>query len=321
MDTKNATSGRHHHLPATTEATHTGYYDNSLPPVLRIDSGDIVTTETLMLMDGRLAPGMSLDEVLAIRKPLHGHGRSGHTLTGPIYVEGAEPGDTLEVRILKVRPYDFGVHYVLPGSMGAGTLPEDFPDGHVLTYRWSEDDPTIRFAPGIEFPVQPFLGVMAVAPAQPGEVSTTAPGPHGGNMDLKDLGEGATLYLPVFVPGALFSVGDAHAAQGDGEVSGTALETGMKELVLQFTVRKDLHLKRPLVETPTHWIAMGFHEDLDEAAKMALRDAVEWVSTHYGLSPLEAYSLCCMVVDMRVTQLVDHDKGIHAMIPKGVFGR
>ena len=311
-------SSRRHTLPATKETTHTGFFDNSLPPVLRIAPGDTVVTETLMLLEGKLAPGMSLDEVNALRNAVRAKGRSSHTLTGPIYVEGAEPGDALEVRIRRLVPYDYGVHYVLPGALGAGTLPEDFPEGHVVDIRWTEQDPTIRFAPGIEFPAKPFLGVMAVAPPEAGEVSSTAPGPHGGNLDLKELGAGATLFLPIFVPGALFSVGDAHAAQGDGEVSGTALETGVKELVLQFNVRKDMHLRRPLVETSTHWITMGFHPDLDEAAKMALRDAVEWISLRTGLSALQAYSLSCMAVDMRVTQLVDGNKGIHAMIPKEV---
>ena len=175
------------------------------------------------------------------------------------------------------------------------------------------------FAPGIEIRLKPFFGVMGVAP-KPGEKRPAAvPDYFGGNMDNKELVAGTTLYLPVNVPGGLFSAGDAHAAQGDGEVNVTAIETAMKEAVLQFVVRKDMKLERPMAETRTHWIAMGFHKDLNEAVKIALRDAIQFVSKTKGLSRDDAYALSSLAVDLRVTQIVDGNKGIHAMIPKAIF--
>jgi len=318
METE-TTGGRLHVLAATPDTVHMGFFDNSLTPVLRIRSGDTVAIETMMLMGGHLRGDLTLDELFHLRTEYRSEGRSGHSLTGPIYVEHARPGDVLEVRVLRLVPYPHGVHYVLPGAIGAGTLPEEFPQGHVMGFQWNSGDLTAPFGRGIALPLRPFLGVMAVAPAEDGELNANAPGPHGGNMDLKELVEGAVLYLPVFVNGALFSTGDAHALQGDGEVSGTALETSMKEARLQFVVRHDLKLDLPMAETPTHWITMGFHPDLDEAARIALRGAVAWLAQTRGLGRLEAYSLCCLAVDMRITQLVDGNKGVHAMIPKELF--
>lgn len=320
MHTKETLSGgRHHKLAAIPGTVHTGFFDNSLTPALTIDSGDTVSVEIMMLADGRVRPGISIEEIARLRVEYRAKGRSNHSLTGPIYINGAEPGDVLEVSILRLAPYSYGVHYIVPGAMGAGTLPEEFPEGLARTFEWNQDGGEVLFQPGVRLPLRPFLGVMAVAPATPGEVSSVPPGSHGGNMDLKELTEGATIYLPVFVHGALFSVGDVHALQGDGEVSGTTLETAAKEARLRFVVRKDLRMERPMAETSTHWITMGFHPDLDEAAKIALRDAIQWLVLNKGLSRLDAYSLCCMAVDFRVTQLVDRNKGIHAMIPKGIF--
>jgi acetamidase/formamidase len=234
-------------------------------------------------------------------------------------VRGAEPEDVLEVQILRLEPYPYGVNFVLPGFLGAGTLPEEFDNGHARTIRWEPGDQEVKFGEEIRLRLRPFLGVMSVAPASPGHVTSAAPGSHGGNLDLKELVEGTTLYLPVFVPGALFSTGDAHALQGDGEVCVSALETAMKDAVLRFVVRKDLSLERPMAETPSHWITMGFHPDLDEAARIAVRDAITWLAQSKGLERDAAYSLCSLAVDLRVTQLVDGDKGVHAMIPKAIF--
>lgn len=310
---------RFHRLAATPDTVHTGYYDNSLRPVLTVSSGDVVAIETMMLMDGKLQPTLSLDELVNLRLGYYARGLSTHTMTGPVCVEGAEPGDVLEVRILRLVPYPFGVNFAMPGSTGAGTLPDEFHDGFARGFQWEPDAEEVSFGRGIRLPLKPFMGIMAVAPATPGSVNAVPPGPYGGNIDLKELVEGTTLYLPVFVPGALFSTGDAHALQGDGEVSTTALECSMKEAHFQFVVRKDMTLERPMAETPTHWITMGFHPDLDEAARIALRDAIEWLVRTRGLSRDDAYSLCSLAVDLRVTQLVDRDKGIHAMIPKAIF--
>jgi acetamidase/formamidase len=311
--------GRVHRLPATPRTVHTGFYDNSLEPVLAVDSGDVVSLETMMLLDGRLKPGLSLEEIMAIRSGYRSQGLSSHTLTGPIYINGAEPGNTLEVRILRLVPYPFGVNFSLPGATGAGTLPEEFPLGYVHDFEWEDGSTEISFGRGINLRLRPFLGSMAVAPATPGRVSAVPPGPYGGNLDLKELVEGTTLYLPIFVPGALFSAGDAHALQGDGEVNTSAVETALREARLQFVVRRDMALTNPLAETPAHWIAMGFDPDLDEAARIALREALGWLVRCRGLSREEAYSLCSLAVDFRVTQLVDRNKGVHAMIPKAIF--
>jgi acetamidase/formamidase len=216
-------------------------------------------------------------------------------------------------------PADYGVNYHFPTKMNIGGLPEDFPVGQFKTLKLDVKNMKTIFAPGVVIPLKPFFGVMGVAP-KPGEKKpAAAPDYHGGNMDNKELVAGTTLYLPVNVPGALFSAGDAHAVQGDGEVNITAIETAMKEAVLQFIVRKDMKSERPMGETRTHWIAMGFHKDLNEAVKIALRDAIQFISQTKGLTPDDAYSLASLAVDLRVTQIVDGNKGIHAMIPKAIF--
>jgi acetamidase/formamidase len=298
---------------------HTGFFDSTIAPVLTIESGDTVNLSTMMLMDGQLRGGMTFEELLALRRGYVDRKVGGHTLTGPIFVVGAEPGDVLEVRIGRLVPVDFGVNYHLPGHMGIGGLPEDFPTGRIKTFELDRERLETVFAPGVMLPLAPFLGVMGVAP-KPGERRPAAiPDYFGGNIDNKELKEGASLFLPVSVRGALFSAGDAHAVQGDGEVNVTAIETALEEAVLQFIVRKDMRLQRPLAETPTHWITMGFHPDLDEAAKMALRDAIRFLVEVKGLAPDEAYAFASVAVDLHVTQIVDTNKGIHAMIPKGVF--
>lgn len=312
-------AGKTHRLLATPQTVHTGFFDSTIPPVLTIASGDTVNLSTMMLMDNQLRGGMSFEELLALRQNYAERKVGGHTLTGPIFVTGAEPGDALEIRIGRLIPIEFGVNYHLPGHMGIGGLPEDFPRGQFKTFRLDRTRHETAFAPGITVPLAPFLGAMGVAP-RPGERMPAAiPGYFGGNIDNKELREGATLFLPVSVPGALFSAGDAHAAQGDGEVNVTAIETALEEAVLGFVVRKGLRLERPRAETPTHWITMGFDPDLDEAAKIALRDAIRLLVEVKGLTPDDAYALASLAVDLRVTQIVDTNKGVHAMIPKNLF--
>lgn len=311
--------GKTHRLAATPHTVHTGFFDSAIPPVLTIESGDTVNLSTMMLMDDQLRGGMTFETLLALRQGYADRKVGGHTLTGPIFVTGADAGDVLEIRIGKLVPVEFGVNYHLPGHMGIGGLPEDFPGGRIKTFRLDRERWETTFAPGITLPLAPFLGVMGVAP-RPGERRPAAvPDYFGGNIDNKELREGATLFLPVSVPGALFSAGDAHAAQGDGEVNVTAIETALEEAVLQFIVRKDMQLQRPLAETPTHWITMGFHADLDEAAKIALRDAIRFLTDVKGMASDDAYAFASVAADLHVTQIVDTNKGIHAMIPKGVF--
>jgi acetamidase/formamidase len=240
-------------------------------------------------------------------------------LTGPIFIQGAEPGDVLEVRIQKFLLADGGVNYHFPGEMGIGGLPEDFPNGQMKAFELNLERMETIFSPGIILPLKPFFGVMGVAPRAGEKRISSVPDYFGGNIDNKELVAGTTLFLPIQASGALFSAGDAHAVQGDGEVDVTAIETAMAEAVLQFIVRKDLQLQRPMAETPTHWITMGFHPDLDEALKIALRDAIRFLSASHGLAKEDAYALSSLAVDLRVTQIVDGNKGIHAMIPKAIF--
>jgi len=312
-------SGKVHTLKATPQTVHTGFFDAAIPPVLKVESGDTVVLSTMMLMDGQLRGGMTLEELLVKRQTYTDRKMGSHTLTGPIFIDGAEPGDVLEVRIKKLVPLDWGVNYHYPARMNVGGLPEDFPVGQFKTLRLDVQKMETTFAPGVVIPLRPFMGVMGVAP-RPGEKKPAAvPDYFGGNIDNKEMAAGTSLYLPVNVKGALFSTGDAHAVQGDGEVNITAVETAMEEAVFQFVVRKDMKLERPMGETPTHWITMGFHQDLDEAVKIALRDAIRFISRTQGLTPDDAYSLSSLAVDLRITQIVDGNKGIHAMIPKAIF--
>ena len=314
-----AQGGKTHQLKATPQTVHTGFFDPTIPPVLKIESGDTVALSTSWLMDGTLRCGMTLEELIAKRQTYIDRKMGPHTLTGPIFVNGAQPGDVLEVRVQKLVPANCGVNYHFPARMNIGGLPEDFPVGQFKTVQLDVAKMEATFAPGIVIPLKPFMGVMGVAPKEGQKMPAGVPDYIGANMDCKELTAGSKLYLPVNVPGALFSTGDAHAVQGDGEVNVTAIETAMEEAVFQFVVRKDMKLERPMVETDTHWITMGFHKDLNEAVKIALRDAIQFISKTKGLTPDDAYSLSSMTVDLRVTQIVDGNKGIHAMIPKAIF--
>jgi acetamidase/formamidase len=242
-----------------------------------------------------------------------------HILTGPIHVEEAKPGDVLQVDILDIAlRQDWARHLIAPLK---GTLTEDFHETWKVIIdldlerkvaRWPKDK-------GVEIPLRPFFGELGVAPApRYGRVTSVFPLEHGGNLDNKELVAGTTLYLPVWNPGALFSAGDGHAAQGDGEVDVTALETALTG-VFRLTVRKDLHLSVPHAETPTHYMTTGFDPDLDDAVKMALREMIGYLIRTRGLSREEAYALCSIAVDMRITQLVNVYKGAHALLPKAIF--
>ena len=309
---------RHHVVEASPETVHWGVFDPSLRPVLTVESGDSVTFHCVSGGRDAMPPApyvvppalRAIHERCAPRAP-------GHILTGPVAVAGAEPGDTLEVRVKEVRPgADWGYTGFRPLR---GSLPEDFPYTRLLHVPVDRDRGVARLPWGMDLPLSPFFGVMGVAPPPHyGVVSTIEPREYGGNLDLKEMTAGSTLYLPVFNPGALFSAGDGHGVQGDGEVSLMALEmcmTGTFELIL----RKDLSLKFPRAETPTHWITLGLHEDLDQAAKQALRGMIALLGEIRNMHPADAYSLCSLAVDLRVTQIVDGNKGIHAMLPKSLL--
>jgi acetamidase/formamidase len=240
-----------------------------------------------------------------------------HPMTGPIFVEGAEPGDTLVIRIDAIDfLHSFGVVAFNPGG---GVLPDDFPYAHYRLLRWQPKADQVEFKPGVSLKLAPFFGSIGVAPPPlVGRISSRPPGWHGGNLDNKDLVAGSTLYLPVHVAGALLSVGDGHAMQGDGEVTGTALETSLRG-TFEIQVRKGQRLRWPRAETPTHYISMGLHEDLDEATRLATREMVEFLVADKKLTRDEAYALCSLAADLHVTQAVDQTKGVHATLAKSIF--
>lgn len=312
-----------HKLKPTPKTVAWGYYEANTPPVLRIKSGDTVEVETLItsspsrLEGAGVAPDQVEQSLRDINKEVTNKGPGGHILTGPIYIEDAQPGDVLEVRIKAIKlaiPYAYTAF-----RPGAGFLPEDFPYSRMKIIPLDEKRMVGKFADGIEIPLRPFFGSMGVAPPEAsGRISSAPPWMHAGNLDNKELVPGTTLFIPVHVRGALFQVGDGHAAQGDGEVCITALETSLSG-TLQFVVRKDMRLKWPRAETPTHFITMGIHEDLSEATRMAIRETIDFLVSQRHLSRDEAYMLTSTAVDLRITQLVDGNKGVHAMIPKAIF--
>lgn len=305
----------HHQLDSSLTTCHWGYFDAKLKPVLEIESGDSVTIRTLTGGADTLPAGNA-----TIPPEIHEiHARAermvpGHILTGPIAIRGAKPGQVLEVQIRSVKPRtDFGFTFIKP--LG-GTLPEEF-DAHTFRHIHLDRERNIAVLPwGMELPLAPFFGVMGTAPPPHwGRQGSLVPRAFGGNIDNKELVAGATLYLPVFVEGALFSCGDGHGAQGDGEVCVTAIETAL-EGTFEFHLREDLSFATPRAETPTHHITMGIDPDLDICAKNALREMIGLITERTRLTREEAYMLCSLAADLRVTQTVNGNKGIHCMLPK-----
>ncbi|HWP34190.1 MAG TPA: acetamidase/formamidase family protein [Thermodesulfobacteriota bacterium] len=328
-----AEGGKYHVLPATLETTQWGWLDPKEPPKLVINSGDTVAIETMMHSHNRIQPGTTIEEIVALRRANPGGGP--HSVTGPIYVNGAEPGDVMEIRIKKIVPKAFGTNFNLPGKdfPTIGALAPEFPNGWVRYFYLDWEKRQAEFKPGVTIDLAPFPGVLAVgidpndpSPRKGGAtdpmapVSTLRPWKNGSNMDLNELQEGSTVYIPVFLKGGLIWTGDSHCRQGNGEVNLTALECAFKEIVIQPIVRKDMKLEWPRAETKTHWILMGFDEDLDKALVIAVRETVNFLTTK-GLDRYEAYSLASMVADCRVTQVVDIRKGVHCMVPKHIFTR
>src|SRR5947199_8605066 len=272
-----------------------------------------------MLANNGVKPEDIEPELKAIYAEVKDKAPGGHILTGPIYIEGAEPGDTLEVRIRRIRiatPYASNAFSPQRGVLGP---PGDFERGRTKIIPLDLQRNVAKFAGNIESPLRPFFGSMGVAPPEAaGRINSAPPGNHAGNLDNRDLVEGTKLFIPVHVAGALFEAGDGHAGQGNGEVDITALETSL-DGTFQFVVRKDLHWKGPRGETPTHWIAMGLDPDLDQATINATRDAIDFLVTEKHLSREDAYALCSVAVDFNITQAVDGVKGVHAMIPKSIF--
>ena len=315
--------GKTHRLEASPTTVAYGYYSATATPVLRIASGDVIDVTTMLtntperLERAGVAPNDIEPELREIVTKVTDKGPGGHILTGPVFVEGADSGDVLEVRVLSI---DLKIPYGYNGCSGfirsncepgAGTkiLPLD------------RKAMTATFAPGIVIPLRPFFGSMGVAPPpSAGRVSSNPPSIHAGNLDNKELVAGTTLFIPVHVPGALFEVGDGHAAQGDGEVNQTAIETSLRGR-LQLIVRKDMKLKWPLGETPTHMITMGTDTSLTVATRVAVQEMVDYLSASRNLSKTDAYRLASIAADLRITQLVDGNVGVHMMVPKSIFKR
>jgi acetamidase/formamidase len=311
-----------HELKASPTTVHRGFFDASLKPVLTIDSGDIVrlwtTTGNPRYFESLGVPKEKIPaELYAAFEGAPGQGRDDHTLNGPIAVRGAEPGDTVEIRI---RSIDLWLPIAgINIAANRGTLPEDFPYARHRVVWLDLEKKTIDFAPSVVILAKPFWGVIGVAPPPlMGRVPSGPPNVFGGNMDNHDLLPGTSLYLPVHAPGALISIGDGHAAQGSGEVTVSAIETSLKGEI-QVVLHKGMNITWPRAETPTHYMTMGLHEDLNQAAKIATREMVNFIVETKGLPRDDVYMLLSAAMDLQVTQIVDITKGVHAMMPKAVF--
>ncbi len=323
LSAQQASAPATHTLKATPKTVAWGYYDAKATPVLRIKSGDTVEIQTLItsspkrLEDAGVAPADVEQSLRDVTTQVTDKGPGGHILTGPIYIEDAQPGDVLEVRIQKIA---LAIPYAYNGfGAGRGYIPDDFPYSKMKIIPLDEKRMLAHFAPGIDIPLHPFFGSMGDAPPEAaGRFNSAPPWIMGGNMDNKDLVAGTTLYLPVHAPGALFEVGDGHAGQGDGEVDITAIETSLVG-TFQFVVRKDMHLKWPRAETPTHYMTMGFNDDLNACATLAVREMIDFLMTEKHLSRDDAYMLASVSADLHITELVDGNKGVHMMLPKAIF--
>jgi len=315
---------RTHRLEATPDTVAYGYYWSEAKPILRIASGDILDVDTLITNspNGLQRAGVPPEKIQPALKSIvaevtgERRGPGGHILTGPVYIEGAEPGNVLEVKVLSIDlPIDYGYNGC------SGFIPANCDRSlPVRIFQLDRSRMTAEFKPGIVVPLAPFFGSMGVAPApELGRVSSNPPGRHAGNLDNRELVAGSTLFIPIFVPGALFEIGDGHAAQGDGEVSQTAIETSLRGRV-QLTVRKDMTLTWPRAETTTDYISMGTDEDLKTATTVAIQEMVDFLAASKSLTKHEAYQLVSIAGHVAVTQLVDRPVyGVHVRMPKGVF--
>lgn len=315
-------------LRSTVENVKRGFISADTPPVLKIKSGQVVRIDTIshggvtedpvaFFAKAGIPPEGVLEDVKAIAKATQANGWSGHILTGPIYVEGAEPGDMLEVRIHSVEPrVPYGVNSPGPGGAAPGILKER--NSRIIKFDMKRG--VALNAPGVETPLGPFMGIMAVAPGEPRKVGSRAPGTFGGNLDFAKLKGGSTLYLPVFQPGALFVTGDSHAQQGDGEVSGNAIEASMTP-TLQFIVHKGAgkDMTNPYVEDAQNFYILGMDKDLDVALTRAIEETVKFLVAKKGMTAVEAYSLCSTAVDFGVAEAVDENLVMYGKVSKSWF--
>ena len=317
--------GRVHVVDSNKDSVHLGVFDTTLAPLVTVESGDTISfPNTWSHFLNELQPGVPVDKLAKLRTD--NPGRGPHSIIGPIAVNKAEPGDVLEIRYKKFEPFTWGAVFNNPGSLGTGLLPQDYPQGQVKYLDLDLHAMKGKFAPDISVPLKPFQGTLGVAPPDgyyaplsPGVTSSVPPGPHAGNLDLSELSEGSSLFIPVWKPGALIFTGDSHAVQGDGEINLSALETRMKEMRIQVILHKQKKFDWPVAETHTHWIVVGLDKDLNVAMTLAARNAIKFLATRAKLTELDAYALCSIAVSFRVTQVVDIVRGVHAMIPKSLF--
>src|SRR6266498_1893241 len=309
--------GQVHLLPATLETTQWGWFNNAQPPVLHVDSGDTVVFETMMHSHNQVVPGTTIEQIKKLRTDFPGRGP--HTLTGPVYIEGAEPGDVLRVRINKIVPRAYGTNFNVPGMFGE--FPTKFPDGQVKYFYLDLERKIAEFAPGVEIPLAPFPGILGVARAEPGQYSSVPPGRYAGNLDIRDETEGSALYVPVFVKGALLWTGDSHAAQGNGEINLTALETAYKEMNVTVDVLKSTKLEWPRIETRNAWITVGIDRDLNKALDILKDETTKFLMEQRKIGKEQAEKLMIASWDCRVSQVVDVNKGLHCLSAKSPRGK
>lgn len=317
----------HHRLEAGPDTVHWGYFESSLPPQLIIDSGDTVTLSTVSGAEDLMPPREIADKppfiVPKALRDIHTSAKRrmvpGHMCTGPIAVRGAKPGHVLQVDIEKVElNYDWGYNNIYPLR---GGLPDDFDEPRLIHIPLDRQRMVGRLPWGMEVPLRPFFGLLATAPPKAwGTLSTIPPRRNGGNIDNKELVAGSRIYLPVFVDDALLSIGDGHGAQGDGEICLSAIETGLIG-TFKVTLRQDMKLMWPMAETPTHVITMGFDPDLDDCVEIALRQMLEVICARTGIDRHSAHTLMSLAADLRITQIVNGNKGVHLMLEKRYLER
>lgn len=298
-------------LPATPQTTKWGVFDSNVKPVMTINSGDSVSVETISPMENQLLPGVPVEEVEKLSAEVENRGP--HTLTGPIYVNGAEPGDVLAIHLDKILLKPQASNNTMPGK---GLFPEHFPKAMVKYFYLDIYHNQMDFGPGIRVPLHPFPGIIAVNRPQQGVFDSIPPGDFGGNLDLREMTEGTTLYLPVFVKGGMIWTGDSHAGQGNGEIDLTAIEGSFTEERITVSVLKNKGLKHPIVETPTSWITVGYDTDLNKALDLAKVEAVRFIMGQYKLDEKQATAMMYKTWNCPIAEVVNGVKGVYFILPK-----
>ena len=307
----NAVTAKTYILPATPASAQWGVYDSRLPPILSINSGDTVVVETMAASDNQVVPGATIEQIVKIQNAVEGRGP--HTLTGPVYINGAEPGDILKIHFNKIVPRAYASNNSAPGK---GLFPEVFPNPEVRYYYLDVKNKKMQFLPGITVPLAPFPGIVAVARTEPGKYDSIPPGPFGGNMDLREMTEGTTLYLPVFVKGGLLWTGDSHAGQGNGEINLTAIETAFQELNITVELIKNKSLIWPRVETPNAWIAVGYDKNLNTALDILKKETIQLIRDLYHKSEVDAEKHMYATWNCPIAEVVNGVQGVYCMVPK-----